>query len=350
MLRKQIDILAIGDITTDAFIRLEKAEVHCKVNTSDCEICMPFGDKIPFEYVKVVKAVGNAANAAVSGARLGVRTALVANMGDDQNGKDCLVELEGNKVITSFIKVHKHKPTNYHFVLWYDVDRTILVKHTDYDYRLPDVFDKHTNAGKYLPSGLPPKWIYLTSLAANTFPYHMMIADYLEANPSVKLAFQPGTFQMQLGFEELKRVYARTDLFVVNVEEAQRILKIDPAGPNARDIKGMMRQIAAYGPKMVAITDNTNGAYLYDGERYYSIPMYPDPRPAFERTGCGDAWASTFVTALALGKAPLEALVWAPVNPMSVAQFIGAQEGLLTREQLEWWLHRAPDDYKPKEI
>ncbi len=355
MLRKQIDILAIGDITTDAFIRLEKAEVHCKVNTSDCEICMPFGDKIPFEYVKVVKAVGNAPNAAVSGARLGLRSALVANMGDDQNGRDCMVELQKNKVITSFIKVHKSKPTNYHFVLWYDVDRTILVKHTEYDYRLPDAFDRHTAAGRYSVNGLPPKWIYLTSLAANTFPYHMMIADYLEANPSVKLAFQPGTFQMQLGFEELKRIYARTDLFVVNVEEAERILKTNPAPTDSKvervnSIKDMMKKIAAYGPKMVAITDNTEGAYLYDGEHYYHIPMYPDPRPAFERTGCGDAWASTFVSAMAMGKAPLEALVWAPVNPMSVAQFVGAQEGLLTLDQLEWWLERAPAEYKPKEI
>jgi sugar/nucleoside kinase (ribokinase family) len=78
--------------------------------------------------------------------------------------------------------------------------------------------------------------------------------------------------------------------------------------------------------------------------------MYPDPRPAFERTGCGDAWTSTFVSALALGKTPLQALELAPINPMSVAQFIGSQEGLLSMDQLEWWLSRAPSDYKVKEI
>ena len=108
---------------------------------------MPFGTKIPFEYVKVVKAVGNAANAAVSAARLGLRSALVSNLGDDENGRDCMVELQKNKVITSFVKINKNKPTNYHFVLWYDEDRTILTKHTDYDYRLPDAFSKHTANG-----------------------------------------------------------------------------------------------------------------------------------------------------------------------------------------------------------
>lgn len=349
MLRKQIDVLAIGDITTDAFIRLKDAQVNCKVNTQDCELCVRFGDKIPFEYVKIVKAVGNAANAAVSAARLGARAALAANMGDDQNGRDCLAVLQKEKVVTSFIKVHKNKPTNYHFVLWYDVDRTILVNHTEFDYRLPDAMRKSrasvNHAYRGLTSGLPPKWIYLTSLAANTFPYHMEIADYLEANPTVKMCFQPGTFQMKLGFEELKRIYAKTDLLVVNVEEAQRMLNT-----KNRDIKALMKSLSEHCPKLIAITDNTNGSYLYDGDQYYHIPMYPDPRPAFERTGCGDAWASTFVTAMAMGKTPLEALMWAPVNPMSVAQFIGAQEGLLSLDQLEWWLHRAPDDYKPKEI
>src|SRR5438477_12188491 len=110
MFHKQIDVLAIGDITTDAFIRLKDAHVNCKVNTNDCEICLRFGDKVPFEYVKVVKAVGNAANAAVASARLGLKAALVANIGDDQNGKDCVLQLQGEKVITSFIKVHKNKP------------------------------------------------------------------------------------------------------------------------------------------------------------------------------------------------------------------------------------------------
>lgn len=331
MFGKKIDFMAIGDTVTDAFIRLKEAEVHCKVNTNDCELCMRFGDKIPFESVKVVKAVGNAANAAVAAARLGLNSALISNLGVDQNGKDCLAELQRNKVITKFIRNHKGKPTNYHFVLWYDVDRTILVNHVDYDYQLPKI-----------PN---PKWIYLTSLASTTFPYHGQISDYLKANPDVKLAFQPGTFQMKLGVEKLLEIYKHTEIFFVNFEEAQRILSTA-----SRDIKVLLKKLSDFGPKLVIITDNTNGAYFYDGDHYYHMPMYPDPRPAFERTGCGDAFASTFVSALAMGKTPLEALLWAPVNPMSVAQFVGAQEGLLTLDQLEWWIKKAPADYRPKEI
>ncbi len=331
MFSKPIDILAIGDIATDAFIKLHEAKVHCRIDHTECEITMPFGDKIPFEFAKVVKGVGNAANAAVSGARLGLRTALVANIGNDDNGKDCLNELQKNNVVTSYIKKHDGKATNYHFVLWYEAERTILVNHVAYDYILPK-----------LP---PAKWVYLTSLAAHTETYHEMIADYLDAHPDTRLAFQPGTFQMKLGFETLKRLYTRADIFIVNVEEAQRMLQTD-----SRDVKILMKKLAEHGPKLILVTDGPAGAYMYDHDHYYFMPIYPDPKEPLERTGCGDAFASTFVSALIMGRSPLEALMWAPINPMSVVQFVGAQKGLLTRDQMEWWLKRAPGDYRVKEI
>lgn len=331
MFKKQVDIVTIGDTTTDAFIRLKDASIHCQIDHKNCEICMPFGDKIPFEYVKVVRAVGNAANAAVCTSRLGLTSALVSNLGKDQNGKECLAELQKNKVITTWVKSHEHRASNYHFVLWYDVDRTILVNHVEYDYLFPAV--------------TPPKWMYLTSLASNTYAYHMQIADYLEQHKQVKLAFQPGTFQIKLGLQELSRIYARTEVLIVNLEEAQRILRADSG-----DIKILLRNLHAAGPKIVLITDGPNGAFMFDGDHYYSMPIYPDPRPPFERTGCGDSFAATFIAMLAKGKTPLEALVVAPVSPMSVVQFVGAQEGLLSMEQIEWWLDRAPEDYKPKEI
>ena len=331
MFHKSLDLIAIGDIATDAFIRLKEAEVHCRIDHNTCEICMPFADKIPFEYAKIVKGVGNAANAAVASARLGLRSAVVTNIGDDLNGHESLNSLHHNKVITSYVRKNECKATNYHYVLWYGAERTILVNHVDYEYKLPK-----------LPEA---RWVYLTSLASNTFPYHMAVTDYLEAHPKIRLAFQPGTFQMKLGFDDLKRIYARTDVFIVNVEEAQRILN-----STSHDVKALMQKIHDKGPKLVLVTDGPKGAYMFDGDHHYFMPIYPDPKPPLERTGCGDAFASTFVAALAMGKSPLEALTWAPVNPMSVAQFVGAQEGLLSKEQLEWWLKHAPGDYRVKEI
>ena len=65
-MQEAYDFVAIGDMVTDAFIRLKEASVHCDSEGRKCELCMRFGDKIPYEDVHVVPAVGNSANASVS--------------------------------------------------------------------------------------------------------------------------------------------------------------------------------------------------------------------------------------------------------------------------------------------
>lgn len=337
MFGKPFDIIFIGDITVDAFIRLKDAHINCKLNHHECELCLRFGDKVPFEFSKIIKATGNAANGAIASARLGLKTALVSNVGDDQNGIDSRKELMNNHVDISNVIVNKGKPTNYHFVLWYEVDRTILVNHIDYNYKLPKI-----------PK---TKWIYLTSIGTN-FSYHEEILSHLKNNPEIKLAFQPGSSQIKLGFNTLEQIYRRSDVVIVNLQEAIKIIESSKINSTnlKTDPKSLLNYFYKLGIKLPIITDGPKGAYMFDGDHYYQMPVYPDPKPPLERTGCGDSWSSTFVSALAIGKPPLEALMMAPINPMSVAQYIGATEGLLKMDQMNWWLERAPEGYKPKEI
>jgi sugar/nucleoside kinase (ribokinase family) len=212
------------------------------------------------------------------------------------------------------------------------VDRTILVKQENFSYALGEIF--------------APRWIYLSSLGQNSVNFHAEIADYLAKNPEVKLAFQPGTFQMKLGMEILKNMYARAEIFICNVQEAELILKDVP-----RNLPMLLRGIAALGPKVVVITDGYDGAYAYDTrdpDNMWFMPIYP--HTPFERTGAGDAYASTIVSALLIGKNLSEALQWAGINAMSVTQFVGAQKGLLTMEKIEEYLAKAPSDYSPRKL
>ncbi|TSC57095.1 MAG: putative Ribokinase [Parcubacteria group bacterium Greene0416_79] len=331
---KQLDFLGIGDITTDAFIRLKEASVHCGIDKKNCQLCMRFADKIPYEFVEVVRAVGNSANASVAAARFGLASGLITDIGDDENGKECLQVLTKEKVDTSYATVHKGMQTNYHYVLWYEDERTILVQHQEYPYRLP-------------PIDPPPKWIYVSSLGGNSEQYHYEIIEYLKAHLEVRLAFQPGTFQIRLGTEKLAELYKRTEIFVCNREEAQKILNT-----SENEIKILLDGIHALGPRTVLITDGPRGAYAFDsalGEHWFQ-PPYPDPLPPQNRTGAGDAFASTFTSAVALGKSLTEALRWAPINSAYVVQQIGAQRGLLTRTELESYLAAAPKEYHPQRI
>ena len=333
--KDKIDFLAIGDIVIDAFIKMKDAHVHCKLDTDACELCVRFGDKVPYESVTVVPAVGNSPNAAVSAARLGLNVGLVANVGNDKHGEDCLTSLKKDRVTTEYITIEKGKNTNYHYVLWYDVDRTILIKHTEFEYKLPK---------------LPEiSWVYLSSLADHSLPYHLEIAEFLKNHPETKLAFQPGTFQIKFGKEKLKDIYMRTEIFFCSLEEAEKILGIE-----SKDVLTLSKGIQALGPKIVVISDGPNGAYLYYNDdnknELWHIPIYPDIAPPLDRTGAGDAFSSTFTAALALGLSPLEAFTWGPINSMSVIQEIGAQKGLLSREKIKEYLKNAPSEYKARKI
>jgi sugar/nucleoside kinase (ribokinase family) len=329
----QIDFLAIGDIATNSFIRLKDASVNCDIRHEHCQVCLDFGEKVPYDFVERSAAAGNGPNAAVAARRLGLNVAIVTDIGDDEGGLACIETFKKEGVNADYITRHTGKPTNHHYVLWYEDERTILVKHEEYEYKLPD-----------FP---PPSWLYLSSIGANSEKYHAEVAEYLEKHPEIKVAFQPGTFQIKDGYDKMKYFYERADIFAVNASEARRILKTET---EEADVKELLEKIRALGPKTVVITDGKNGVYLFDGKESWHVPIYPDPKAPYERTGAGDALTSTFISGIILGKDPLEALKLGLVNASSVVQQIGPQRGLLGREVLENKIAKAPPEFAADKI
>lgn len=323
-----MDFIAIGDTAVDEFIRLKDAKVTCDINSENCTISMKWGDKIPYEFSELLPGVGNAANAAVAAARLGLKSGFISNVGGDDYGTQTLAHFTAENISTEHIRVASDLRTNHHYVLWYESERTILIRHEAFPYALPENLTA-------------PKWLYLSSMNHDSEAFHATIAEWLTAHPETKLAFQPGTFQIAMGAEKLAPIYQQAAVVACNKEEAGRILN-----SGEHDINALLDAMHALGPKTVIITDGPKGAYASDGTNKYKVPMYPDPKPPFERTGAGDACTSTITVALALGKPLEEALLWGPVNSMSVVQEIGAQRGLLTRDALEKFLAAAPSDYR----
>jgi ribokinase len=330
----QPDVIAVGDIVTDAFIKLFEDQAVTYENEQGKWLAMPFGTKLPFDRAEVIEAVGNAANAAVAFARLGLDSAFVTNVGADPHGRDMIKALDKNDVDTRFVRINRGKKSNYHYVLWYKEERTILIRHEEYDYEWP-----------HLRTNEVPKWIYFSSISEHAIEYHDQVADWLDDNPEVKLAFQPGTFQMEAGAERLKRIYQRSEVLVLNREEAALV-----GGGDHDNIHDLFDHLHALGPKIVVITDGPKGAYASDGQQRLQMPLYPDPGPPVDRTGAGDSFASTFVAAIMKGNTIEGALQWAPINSMSVVQKVGAQAGLLTEKALEEWLRKSPESYRPKPL
>lgn len=329
-MKKNINFLAIGDLATDAFIQIKDAETKCDINGEDCELCLDFGSKIPYEKVNICYATGNAANVAVAVSKLGLNSKLLSYVGNDETGIKSIKELKKQKVNTSLVHKIKNYVSNYHYVLWYKKDRTILTKHTEFPYSFPKKIKK-------------PDWIYLSSLASNSIDYHKEIIDYLNNNKDIFLAFQPGTFQVKLGFEALKEIYENTKIFLCNKEEAQKILKIEE-----KDIKILLKKIYELGPKIVVITDSLNGSFCYNGNDILFLEPYS--LESLEVTGAGDSYSASFVTAIALGMNIKDALIWGSINAKSTVMKIGPQAGLMNRKELENFIKNMRIDYKVEKL
>ena len=71
--KRQLDVLSVGDVVTDAFIKLidDKAWSYKDENGMKV-LAMEYGTKTPYDHAEVLEGVGNAANAAVSFSRLGL--------------------------------------------------------------------------------------------------------------------------------------------------------------------------------------------------------------------------------------------------------------------------------------
>ena len=330
---KKPSMYAIGDVFSDVFIQLSENESTVEVDDNGDEwLKMPFGSKPPYDDATTVDAVGPSPNAGVSAARLGLDVSLLAWMGDDEVADHTRKYLDNENIDHSLISSTKNTKSNTYYVLRRGAERTILVKNENYEY-------------DWVKPSTVPDWIYLSLISNKSWQLHMDLLKYLEENPTVKLVFQPGTFHFKWGAEKLAKVYERTEIVILNKEEA-----VDVTGGPKTDITELAIQMHQLGPKIVIITDGMNGSYAYYDNKLVTVPNYPDVARPFDRTGAGDAFASTIVAALAIGESIETALLWAPINSMNVVQKLGAQAGLQTKQQILDWLAKAPADYKVTEI
>jgi ribokinase len=151
--------------------------------------------------------------------------------------------------------------------------------------------------------------------------------------PDVFFTFQPGTTHVRSGLAAINKLIARSDLFVLNKDEAHMLL-----GDGERPIRNMLEGFRHLGARTVIITDGAKGADAFDGHTHWHMPIFPGT--PVERTGAGDAFASA-VTAALLSDEPLsEALRWGAADSWSVIMFVGPQTGLLHATELRRVLKR----------
>ncbi|OGM80332.1 hypothetical protein A2361_02770 [Candidatus Woesebacteria bacterium RIFOXYB1_FULL_40_26] len=316
------DLLSIGDASIDVFMTPTESETLCRIDTKECFIAFSYGDKIPVKNLEF-SVGGNAANNVVGVRRLGVNSAIVLTLGDDNIGNLIVDKLKKENVDVTYVIQQVGTSSNYSTIINYTGERTILTYHAPRSYEFP----------VQLP--VTP-WIYLTSMGESFKPFYNHFVEWLRKNSSIKLAFNPGTWQLKSGLEAMKDVLSLTYVIYINREEAEKLSGFTQSEGKERDL---LTAVSKLGPKVVIITNGGGGSYVFDGQRFIRAGILPVD--AYERTGAGDAFGSGSLAAIIKGKSLEEALLWGTVNSASVIGYVGPQKGLVKESDMPEWLERC---------
>lgn len=271
------NIITIGDAVVDTHIDIDNASTECNVDTHICQLCFNYAEKIPIT-TSSQRLGGNAANVAKGIVKFGLKTAIIATLGDDSNGKIITEELNNLKVDTSFIEYDKKATTRYSIILNFKDERTILSYHNKRNYTWPAKMP-HSD------------WIYYTSLSEGLEPLQQKLLQHLEKYPATKLAFNPGSYQLNNKIDLIKEILPKTDILIINIQEAEKIL--NTTFKKEKTIESIIHKLLAFGVKEVVITDSSNGSTAGNHQEIWHMPVYPVKIKI--KTGAGDAFSSGYL-------------------------------------------------------
>ena len=308
------DIITIGSNTLDVFVRTdsELIEIRNKQETEEL-LAYPLGTKILIKNLEFMIG-GGGTNTAVAFSRLGLKTGYLGKIGKDESGLKIFKLLKNEKI--DFLGT-LGKISGYSIILdSIDDDRTILTYKGCND----NLSFNEVKLGK-----LQSKWLYFSSMTGKSLETIKKIAEYAHKK-NIKIAFNPSSYLAEKGFSYLKRILQNTTILILNKEEAELIV-------GRGDIKDIIKRIKLPTMEQVIITDGNKGAYCYDGNKLYNVKPFKK-LVIKETTGAGDAFASTFIAAVIMGKKTEEAIKMAAINAESVIQNYGAKNILLTKKEL----------------
>lgn len=316
----QFDVVTIGDVVLDTFLSLHNASEFARFNAETEELCIRTGSKVMLDDASFLLG-GNACNVAVGLKRLGLTTALIAELGDDEFSEKLMHGLTIEGVNLDFIKRTPGAPSTFSVILNILGDRTAFVRHVQrqHDFSL-DRFET--------------KWLYLTSLGKDWHQLYKKVVEYKKSH-NVQLAFNPGSAQVAEGPDSFAEVLSVTDILFVNRDEAEIILHGKVVSKEEQETEeNLLFRVQRAGPKMVVMTDGENGSYALD-EKAQLLYEKSAKCTVVEKTGEGDAYGSGFLAAYIHGKSVQEAMQWGALNAAAKIEKMGSQPGLLTKEEME---------------
>jgi sugar/nucleoside kinase (ribokinase family) len=336
------NVLTIGGATRDIIFVTDKGRIISTPQnlTEQKLLAFEYGAKIKSDQV-YFSSGGGACNAAVSLSRLGIKTAALLRIGNDQNGIEIKNNLLREKVETKFIQEDKKTDTSISFIV---VDKKrgdrVIFNWRGANRKLKVESKKLKVADQ--------KWIYLTSLSDDWEKYLAEINSFVKKN-KIRLAFNPGSAQIKAGRKKLLEILKSTEILLLNRDEAIE-LALSGEGEKQKNKNfnnpiNLIKIIREWGPKIVIVTQGLSGAWVGDKENIYYARATSKKR--IDTTGAGDAFGSGFLGGFILSGGNIkESLKYAIINSGNVVGHYGAQEGLVTLVKIKSQLNRIKIENK----
>lgn len=322
------DVITIGSATRDAIFKSNEFKT---IKSPDFKtgkaLAIALGSKIKIDEINFTTG-GASTNAATTFARQGFKTSAIFRIGRDVSGSAIKEESLKENIDISFIQTDEKLATAYSIVLEENHgERTIL------NYRGAN---DALNPEEIMWDNFSTKWFYLTSLSGNM--------KFLENTISKKnktgslIAWNPGGEDLKLGLNILLPYLKHINVFLLNQEEASKLLDIPYS-----DINSIFKKFDEIISGIAIITKGPDGSIASDGKNIYSAGTFKE-KEIVDRTGAGDAFGSGFVAGLMQSKynpkennkeAIIRAFTLASANATSKVEHIGAKYGLLTKKEFD---------------
>lgn len=323
------NILAIGSLTSDTFLKPRKQEVIARDGFQ--YLSLRLGDKMIIED-RCETFGGGGANLAVGLARFGgIKAAVLGRIGDDETGKQILVNLAENGVNAEAVQIGTGEMSGFSVVLSTQTgERTILFSpgannsFADFEEDILFAYDG----------------VCLQHLAGCSQEVFQKIHDFFLKHPDRFLSWNPGSDSLEQGVDAYADLLAAVDVISLNLQEAQLFTK----KMRVKDIFQTFYQAGFQGRAIV--TDGPRGALGCDGTHLYFCSVDLESKRV-DTLGAGDSYLCGVVGATLNGKNLQEAMKVGTMNAASVVGHYGAQKGLRSLADLERVTHKIRVDTKP---
>lgn len=333
-----------GSATIDIITVIADRDIErvTMTNVTASFLLLEQGRKIEAETIGIHTG-GGAVNTGVCLARLGYDVAPVVKLGGDLNA-DKVLETFATEGLSEALVRRTHELATGTTVMISSHDRNATI----FTYRGANTLIAREDVPEEAFSGAA--LVHVAGLSNQSADQHAHVVASARRGGAFVSA-NPGIRQLTSRREAFLSVLPDIDLLSVNRVEAEALVPAlaqrhgDRAGaPLPDDAPDLMRKglagsgfdmslegfcaaLAGLGPRFVAVTDGTRGAYLWaDGGLHYCPALKVEVAGT---AGAGDAFSATLAAGLSRGEPAQRAIASAAANAASVARYIDTQTGLL---------------------